>query len=207
MNVNLSQYIDPKAYTDIDELFEYTYTIFQLEINDRKSRPTLFNKFIYIDGNYNYGTEKIDIFWHISSIGAEDTKFDMYPCLNDIANSICKYLCNVDHCENILKEHNSVPCIFRTCRIKWIKQIIELVNKNPKHENIRIWKQKNRRTGENNLLIRYTRGHIDYAMVFKINVKEKEVNYYRFITAYPVVLKSYKRRFDREYEEYILKKY
>ena len=73
---------------------------------------------------------------------------------------------------------------------------------------LKIWKVFYKRTWENRLLIRYMNGLIDYVLIFSIVYKERktDINYYKFVTAYPVVLKSVKQRFDKDYKTYIEKK-
>jgi hypothetical protein len=186
--------------TDPQELFEKSYQIFVEELKNRDSRPLLFGKFLYI--NERAGAQgKDEGFWHLASIGEDDTKFDMFPCQNHESHSICNYLCEADHEENYLKEINSIPCIYRAHKINWVKEIIDLASSEPSHPNIRIWKQKTK--WDTRLKIRYVNKHIDFILIFAIvyNEKRDDIKMYKLITAYPVVLKSYKRRFDREYEE------
>ncbi|RKD22468.1 hypothetical protein SAMN02745883_00677 [Caminicella sporogenes DSM 14501] len=205
MKHNLTLPIDVRKYDNDKQFFDEAYNIFQMELQARYNRPNLFNKFIYIDEKVKYDN-KPNGFWHISSIGEDDTKYDMYPCCNDITNGLCKYMCDFGHPENFLKDDNSIPCIYRACRIKWVREIIELANNNKNHPNLRIWQHKNQRTKEKTLKIRYLNGCIDYIIIFKISYKNSDIYCYRLKTAYPVVLKSYKKRFDREYNNYIIMK-
>lgn len=205
MTFHLSPPIDV-SQKDMAQIFDESYAVFQLEINYRHTRPNLFDKFIYIDANYSYEPEKVNCFWHISSIGVDHYKYDMYPCSNDAANGECHFMCDINHENNFLKDINSIPCIYRASRIKWVRQIINLANINPKYANLRIWRQYNSKTKEHNLLLRYIDRHIDYVIIFNISYKGRDIYCYRLTTAFPVVLKSYKKRFDKEYSEYIKKK-
>jgi len=190
---------------DANELFNIAYTAFCMEIVHKETRPTLFGKFIYIDTKKTLDGEKMDGFWHVASIGVDDSKYDMYPCYNDNTYVKCIYRCKINNPNNFLKYYNSIPCLYRADKVRWIKEIIELANQNNKHKNLKIWKQK-RKNGDKHLLIRYINESVDYVIIFKINYKNNKESYYRLITAYPVVLKSYKRRFDKEYQQYISSK-
>lgn len=202
----------PIALQKSEDLMEYikrVYFIFQRDLNNRDNRPTLLGKFIYIDGTPSY-FNMINSFWHLGSIRSDDLKdstnkkYDMDPCINDVSSGECLYGCDLNHPQNFMKEEDSVPCIFRLSRIVWIKEILELFIKEPKNRSIKVWKQKNSRTKENSLKVRYINGHVDYVIIFKIthNKDKTDIQSYRLITAYPVVLKSYKKRFDKEYEDY-----
>lgn len=98
------------------------------------------------------------------------------------------------------------PCCFRACRIRWIGEILRLANENPPTPLLRVWEQRNQRTGENNLLIRLTENEVDYVVTFRVSYKHGDIYMYQLMTAYPVVLPGYKRRFDKEYENYCRKK-
>lgn len=196
-----------KYNNDPSKVFEQAYSIFKNEILPREKRPKLFGKFIYIDEKL--GAKNIEnSFWHIASIGEDDSKYDMFPCENHVASMYCKFKCNVNHDENFLKEDYSIPCLFRAHKIGWIKSIINLANMDKGNPQLKIWKVFYKRTWENRLLIRYMNGLIDYVLIFSIVYKERktDINYYKFVTAYPVVLKSVKQRFDKEYKKYIEKK-
>jgi hypothetical protein len=199
MNHSLSTPINVVAVSP-RAIFERSYEIFVDELKDKANRPKLFGKFLYIDERVG-GQGKEEGYWHLASIGEDDTKFDMYPCQNHEAYSMCDYLCEAEHKDNFLRGINSIPCIYRAHKINWVKEIIELANRDPDHPNIRIWRQKTKR--DKRLKIRYINTHIDYVLIFAIvyNDKRSDIRMYKLITAYPVVLKSYKKRFDREYEE------
>ncbi|WP_425059351.1 hypothetical protein SCACP_40390 [Sporomusa carbonis] len=202
--MELSLPLDPANYDPIDDLFEDAYKIFVVQLKYQDKRPTLFGKRIFIDST---GTQdgKTRGFWHIASIGADDNKYDMFPCVNDKCNGTCKYKCDVDHCDNILKDDNSVPCLYRANKITWVKELIELATQNKFHPNLRVWEHIDKKTGHKDLLIRYVSEYIDYVLIFKIDRASK--NYpYRLKTAFPIVLKSYKYRYDKEYDEFIQKK-
>jgi hypothetical protein len=209
MLIELTPPINVNRFKDPAEVFNEAYLNFQVDFIYQNNRPKLFNKRIVLDELVSYDN-KINGFWHIASIGENDTisetmeKYDMDPCINDFANSKCIYDCDINHTENFLKDINRIPCLFRASRIIWVKEIIELLNNNPNHTCIKVWKQKNTNTKEKTLKIRYTKDNIDFIIIFKIfNTKDNsDIDYYRLITAYPLVLKSYKKRFDKEYRKY-----
>lgn len=196
----ISSPLDPSEFITDEKLFEESYKIFEKELRLLENRPQLLGENIYIDCKDFADDGKELSYWHICSIGADDSKFDMYPCLNDTVKNICQYQCEVEHEENFLKDRNSIPCLYRASKIFWIKEIIELANQDQENENIRIWKTKDKQAHDN-LLIRYVTATIDYVIIFVIQ-KPGSKYLYRLKTAFPIVLKSYKKRYDREYLSY-----
>jgi hypothetical protein len=188
--------------TDLD-ILEEAFKLYELELKDRQKRPELFGRMVFIDERPG-ANGKDEGFWHIASIGEDDTKYDMFPCQNHVAHTICRFKCDSDHNENYLKESNSIPCVFRAQKMNLVKEIIELANTDKNHPNIRIWQQVNQKGKR--LLIRYINDgvNLDYVLVFQIEYTKakSDIRWYRLITGYPVVLKSYKRRFDKEFSEY-----
>lgn len=193
---------------DYENIFENSYESIKEKLINRENRPKLFGKFIFIDERKLYDNKE-NAYWHSASMGEDDTKFDSDPCQNDDTKLHCKYRCNCDHEDNFLIEENRVPCLYRADRILWLYEIIRLVNINDL-EKIKIWICVNNRKKEKNLKIRYVDNEfdIDYIIIFKIAYKKDktDISSYKLITGYPVVLKSYKRRFDKEYNDYIKKK-
>ncbi|WP_028976432.1 hypothetical protein [Sporolactobacillus terrae] len=188
-----------------DRLFERAYDIFISEMLDRSNRPTLFGKFIFIDERLTVKNKEAS-FWHVASIGSDDTKYDMFPCENHIAEKYCVFQCQYNDEQNYLKSENSIPCIFRAHKVNWIRIIIELANNNRRNVHLRIWKRwvKTRRGREKRLFIRYVDRPTDYVLIFSIvyNHDKTDIAMYKFITAYPVVLKSFKFEFNKDYEQY-----
>lgn len=196
----LSDPLYPVNYKDDISLFEDSYKIFDENLRNIEKRPRLWGKKIFIDCT-NFADDGRELsYWHICSIGADDSKYDMYPCLNDSAGSKCQYKCDVDHEENFLKDKNGIPCVYRASKIIWLIEILRLANLGGSRY-IKIWKTQNKKTRQVDLLIRYESEIIDYVIIFKIQNAESEYPY-RFKTAFPIVLKSYKRRYDKEYINY-----
>lgn len=189
-------------------IFEKVYARYEEELKNRENRPELMGKFIFINEKPEEDG-KDNAFWHISSIGADDSKFDSYPCNNHICYQRCKFLCDVEHEENHLSSRNSVPCIYRSIHLPLIKILIEMVNQKSQSPNLKVWESINNNTKEKSFCIRYESQQegIDYIAIFakKGGKNGKEV-FYTLKTAFPVSLKSYKRRFKREYENYIEKR-
>lgn len=84
-----------------------------------------------------------------------------------------------------------------------------MVNQKSQSPNLKVWESINNNTKEKSFCIRYESQQegIDYIAIFakKGGKNGKEV-FYTLKTAFPVSLKSYKRRFKREYENYIEKR-
>jgi hypothetical protein len=207
MSSILSSPMNIESYEKNQELFDSAYELYQSDLKDRDNRPQLFGKFLYID-EVTAQQGKDRGFWHVASIGEDDAKFDMYPCVNHISHARCDFQCNPNHTANFLSNDNSIPCIYRAHKIIWIREIILLANINRKHPNLRVWKQKSKRGGDTRLLIRYLDSGVDFIIIFSVvyDNKKRDIRMYKLITAYPVVLKSYKRRFEKEYNESLKKK-
>lgn len=192
-----------KLETD-EDIFRKAYGIYTEELKDKNSRPRLLDKFVFVNTN-SEEDGKDNAFWHISSIGADDTKFDSYPCNNHICYQKCRFLCEVDHEENHLSSRNSVPCIYRSIHIPLVKILIEMVNQKNESPNLKVWESINKHTKEKSFCIRYESQQegIDYIVIFakKGGNGGKEI-FYTLKTAFPISLKSYKKRFDREYKNY-----
>lgn len=131
-------------------------------------------------------------FLHLISID-EISKYNLFPCYNDIAYENCENQCH-DSQMTEFRIINRSECLYRLNRIHWIKEIIDLANKN--HSLITKWeeKKKNQKGYDKQLFIRYNCGLDDYIII--LNDRPKKNDYF-FKTAYPVVNKSTKRKFDR----------
>lgn len=187
-----------------ESIFEKTYAVYEEELKNRGNRPKLMGKFIFIN-EMAEDDGKDNAFWHISSIGADDSKFDSYPCNNHICYQKCKFLCEVEHEENHLKDRNSVPCIYRSICMPLIKILIEMVNQKDENPNLKVWESINSKTKEKSFCIRYESQQegIDYIIIFaKKGGKTGKDVFYTLKTAFPISLKSFKKRFNREYDKY-----
>lgn len=193
------------TYNEYDTLFEKSYMIMSENLIDRQKRPTLLGKFIYIDERKLYDNKE-NGFWHSSSMGLDDTKFESDPCTNDVTKIYCKYRCNCNHEDNFLKDEDRVPCLYRADRIPWLLNILKLVNEEKK-DNIKVWTYFDNKKKEKHLKVRYENDKldVDYILIFRISYNKdmSGISSYRLVTSYPVVLKSYKDRFDREYSNYL----
>ncbi len=189
----------------MDQIFDQAYSIFEEDLKDKDTRPRLFDRFIFIDVTTEI-QGKPRSFWHIASIGEDDEKYSELLCTGDESEAKCVYKCDPTHEDNFLKEENSIPCVFRACRIRWVKESIELANKKLPPPLLRVWQQRDQKSGDKKILVRVTDDKVDYVVVFRIAYKNGDIYMYQLMTAYPVVLPGYKRRFDKEYETYSKKK-
>ena len=64
------------------KLFSESYAMFKKDMLSRENRPMLLGKTIYIDEQLLYDGKE-NGFWHCSTMGQDDTKFDQDPCEND----------------------------------------------------------------------------------------------------------------------------
>lgn len=189
-----------EANRKLEKFLYKTKTENKIEFNDLKIK----GKRLFIDGKISV-EEKILPFWHLASQGKDELKYDMFPCENHELKRICVTECDFESESNFLKEFDRIPCIYRASKIQTFIDIIELFNNNPQDPRIQTWTVKE--NGGKNLKIRFIdkEQDIDYIIIMKINYTEgmRDISQYRLVTAYPVIMKSYKKRFDREYKTYL----
>lgn len=212
----MNNYIDVKDIIESsldsnNRIFDKSYKIFEDFLYKKNEDNSLeFNniqilgKKLFIDGRSKIDGKVIS-FWHLCSQNKDELKYDMYPCINDKTRRLCYSKCNFNQSTNFLREIYRVPCIYRAVRIPIFINIVDTINKNPEDSRIKYWKIK-----EGNMVhrkIRYTDmdADIDYIIILKPQyTKNKEdISQYLLITAYPIVLKSYSKRFEKEYQEFI----
>lgn len=153
--------------------------------------------FIYIPlVKSKYLKEEPDIFWHMSSIGKDEYEEqddgDLLMCANTIHQSSCG--CKCKKREDILPD-GRIPCLFRAESISLLPKLIEMYQSGNKLVNT--WEYDGR------LYIRSYIGNFDYVAIFVpqqtfCNGKRRLL----LLTAFPVVLYSYKKRYDRQFTEY-----
>ena len=194
-----SQEIFNEAYSKLEKFLYKSKKEDEIIFNDLKIN----GKRLFIDVKDSIN-EKIIPFWHLASQGKYELKYDMYPCENHELKKYCIPKCEFDVEDNFLKDIDRIPCIYRASKIQTFIDVINLYNKNPNDPRIQKWTIKEK--DGKHLKIRFIdkQKDIDYIIIMKINYcKEKiDISQYRLITAYPVIMKSYKRRFDKEYREY-----
>jgi len=193
-----SKYLSNPIYKKFDEI----YLEFQRIYGDKDKRVQLFGKFIFIDYR-NFIKNKSELFWHLSSIETTE-KYDVNPCTNEVGLGVCKY---IDFCENniildddLIKELKRIPCIYRSSRILWVDEIIRLANE--KSEFIKIWEVTDRRSNKQKIKIRFQNETVDYIIILSKLRKDA----YKLITAFPIVYKRSKQRYNKQFNEKMAKK-
>lgn len=193
-----SQEIFDEAYNKLEKFLYKSKTEDEIIFNDLKIN----GKRLFIDGRESI-EEKIIPFWHLASQGKDELKYDMYPCENHELKKFCVQKCEFDTEDNFLKDIGRIPCIYRASKIQTFIDVIRLYNENPNDPRIQKWTIKEK--DGKHLKIRFIdkQKDIDYIIIMRINYCKgmTNISQYRLITAYPVIMKSYKRRFDREYRE------
>lgn len=193
-----SQEIFDEAYNKLEKFLYKSKTEDKIIFNDLKIN----GKRLFIDGRESI-EEKIIPFWHLASQGKDELKYDMYPCENHELKKFCVQKCEFDTEDNFLKDIGRIPCIYRASKIQTFIDVIRLYNENPNDPRIQKWTIKEK--DGKHLKIRFIdkQKDIDYIIIMRINYCKgmTDISQYRLITAYPVIMKSYKRRFDREYRE------
>ena len=189
----LSPIINILDCEDIDSIIDITYIEFKKNHMNMEIRPKkLLGKTIFIEFS-NWIEHKADCYWHFISLN-EKEKFNVFPCGNNLSEYICKKNCLTR--KNVITRHNReirIICPFRAARINWILDIINLANK--KDQRIKIWKK------DKKLHLRYNNADIDYVVIF---FETKET--YRLISAFPVFYINKKQIFDKDYNDYQIKK-
>lgn len=193
-----TQRIFNESYKKFQKFLYKEKTKDKIEFNDIKIN----GRRLFIDGRQSIDN-KILPFWHLVSQGEDDLKFDMYPCENLELKKICVQECELDNENNFLKDIKRVPCIYRASKIQTFIDVIDLYNQNPKDPRLQTWTRQEK--DGKHFKIRFIDKHqdIDYIIITKIlyTKGKTDISQYRLITAYPVVMKSYKKRFYREYNE------
>lgn len=193
-----SQEIFDEAYNKLEKFLYKSKTEDEIIFNDLKIN----GKRLFIDGRESI-EEKIIPFWHLASQGKDELKYDMYPCENHKLKKFCVQKCEFDTEDNFLKDIDRIPCIYRASKIQTFIDVIRLYNENPNDSRVQKWTIKEK--DGKHLKIRFIdkQKDIDYIIIMRINYYKgmKDISQYRLITAYPVIMKSYKKRFDREYRE------
>jgi hypothetical protein len=193
-----SQEIFDDAYSKLEKFLYKSKTEDEIIFNDLKIN----GKRLFIDGRESID-EKIIPFWHLASQGKDELKYDMYPCENHELKKICVQKCEFDIEDNFLKDIDRIPCIYRASKIQTFIDVIKLYNENSDDPRIQKWTIKEK--DGKHLKIRFIdkQKDIDYIIIMRINYCKgmTDISQYRLITAYPVIMKSYKKRFDREYRE------
>ena len=178
---------------DIDSIIDITYEEFKRNHMNEKKRPKkLLGKTMIIMFD-NWRQYKADCYWHFISLG-EKEQFNVFPCGNNLSEHICKKNCLTR--KNIIKRYNGevrIICPFRAIRINWIMDIINLANE--QDSRIKVW-EKDRK-----LHLRYNYGDIDYVLIFS---SKKYI--YKLISAFPVFYINKKETFDKDYNDYNIKK-
>ena len=118
----------------------------------------------------------------------------MFPCTNDPAFELCENQCAGYSAYHNYTALNRWECVYRLSRIHWIREVIDLANRNDTY--ITEWDvvEVDKGTKYNKRFIRYCQGIDDYVVILKERKRD-----YMFITAFPVVTKDKKNEFDRQY--------
>lgn len=193
----------------IEQIIENCYVQFNEAFIKKEKRPTYLSKFIFFNmnknvkngqvGNYCVELDKPERFYHMISF-EEKEKYQMYPCYNDKSYELCDNLCDIDKVSTTFKFLNRVYCLYRLSRIHRVVEVIELANLGD--SNIEAWTEIELDKKRNKVFTRYIRyncGADDYVIILREIHKKGIINYYEFITAFPVFLKSNKERFSKNY--------
>lgn len=197
----LSSPIDISHLYRLPDIEDYIYDFFKRNLMNSSYRKKLHGKFIYMNCNQwiNY---KNEVFWHISSLN-ENEKFNILPCNNCLSSEKCPLNCISPTRKVIMKNKETRNiCLYRAIRINWINEIIELANNGD--ESIKTWNKKILGKGKNKqqYFVRFTHEAVDYILLFEEKYKNGILEYYYFITAFPIFYINSKRKYDEDYLAY-----
>lgn len=176
---------------DIDIAYEY----FNTAINDRKKRPTLFDKEVFIEAHEMIG-ERPEGFWHVISM-EEKHRFKVLPCVNDGNIELCNQNCNNSHHTVVVKYGTETRniCLLRVSRLPWVVDIIKLACRGDRSVNV--WLKPGKGKQSKKLYLRYNHKGADFVLIFSV-----ERHFYRLISAFPVFYTSQKEEFDKDFKKY-----
>ena len=195
---------DPMLYNgvSIEKILDEAMDNFYHSFLKEEVKPKYNSKDIFFNMNKKYANFTLkypEKFLHISSLDIDDTKYDMLFCENDWAKNSCFNTCENGSSNNSnFRLIGRIECIYRINRLHWIPEIISIANSGS--NNIKEWNhcyKNGKGILKTKRCIRYTDKAIDYIIIL-----EESKNGYDFITAFPVLLKSFRRRFDKEYSAY-----
>lgn len=182
-----------------------SYSFFKKYFMQPENKPTFNGKEIY----FEYAND--NAFKHICSIddilngknGRE--KYNMYPCTNHIAHSLCNINCNVTSQNNPVNffQNHRAKCIYRAKHMPFIYYILKSLESH-NTLNIKVWKnpdnrKDNRKNNRWNIL--YKNSNFHYHIILQEYYKNGALQSYRFITGYPLVLISEIKRLESNYNK------
>lgn len=192
----------PKIFedSDIEEIIRKEFDLFYNSFLKKEVKPKYKGKDIFFNMDRKYRSIQLkrpERFMHIISI--EEKNYEIYPCNNDIAYTLCTSQCKKSIRVMDIQCLDRCECIFRLARVHWIPEIIRLANNGNLY--VKTWDASERAQGGNIRLmhyIRYEHGIYDYIIIFELNKKK---NYYNFITAFPIFSRRHKYQYTKAYKE------
>ena len=180
---------------NFDEDVNTAYEYFQSAINDRRKRPTLFDKEVFIEAKEQI-EDRPQGFWHAISL-EERHSFKVLPCVNDGNINLCEQNCLEKHHQISIKygaETRNI-CLLRASRLPWIIDIIKLANRDD--PSVNVWLKPGKGKASDKLYLRYNHDGADYVLIFSV-----EKHFYRLISAFPVFYTNEKADFDKDYANF-----
>lgn len=199
---------EPMLYNgvSIEEILDKAMDNFYHSFLKKDVKPKYNSKDIFFDMSKKHKENNMlmlshpERFLHISSLGMDETKYDMLFCENDSAKNNC-----FNSCENGESKNSSIrligrtECIYRINRIHWIPEIIRFANEGSLQ--VQEWDYKDKVHNHKPVCKRYIR-YIGDGIDYVIILRERKSDYL-FVTAYPVLSKRARRKFNRDYKNYI----
>jgi hypothetical protein len=200
----LDAVISLDGYKKFEFFIDDAYNIFVEKIQnvytDNSRKPKLYGKDVFIDFR-KYPRDNIypDMFLHLTGFKVDDPSNykSAYNCTSSPKIiSLCKDNCMDKKIKFIGKnDYWRVPCIYRTIRMHWINNIINLANQ--KDSTIKYLETYNKAQGRTEVKIRFEDTNCDYLLIL-----EKKKSKFSLISAYPLILKGHRKRFEKEYTKY-----
>lgn len=141
--------------TTQSDVVDRAYQVFMQTLGDRRARPNLFGKFIYVSFEKRVNS-KPQIFWHL--IGLADGTAALVQCKHEGINGICGDNCVTKAEQVTLVDGIRNICCHRAVRVNWISTIIDLANR--KDPNVQVWFK------DKKLHLRIIHETADYVLIF-----------------------------------------
>lgn len=153
----------------------------------------------FINTGRRFRNGKSETFYHVISL-AKTNKYDIFQCENDKTQLYCASKCDFN-IKGVPFYNNRAHCTFRLSRCNYAHKIIELANN--KDRRVKAWKQVvyRKKNNEREMLtyLYYSHDLDHYIVILKEQYNNNKLEYFTFVTAYPVTKRYLKKRFIDDY--------
>lgn len=123
------------------------------------------------------------------------------PCTNELSSEVCTTHCQINNSNFIFQNIKRVPCLYRLSRIRWIDEVLKMVEDND--VRVKVWKYEKKDKTNNKWewkwYVLFKQGVYEFLIVLREDQKENGAKELNFRTAYPVYLPGDKVKLNKEY--------